>query len=285
MKNRYHEKDDPQINGENGNNDTLNRHNPFERIEIRWLLLLLIITQFGLIAFVEGPTGIPIEGYISQLILIAWALIIIRKHDISMTQLMGKTPQNMNWLPIIGLTVTLLVYAIGAIAAVIYPIYTLNPDFATKLLDAASKNSPIHTLILGVFIAPIVEEIIFRGFLLNRIGTKWNIRTAIILSSLIFALGHSIFFIGAFVIGIVFCLLYIKTKTLLVPMSAHVLYNSIVWLGSLVSQETGGFSSEYWLQFLYQGLVAILISSPIIFIIIIRWWPLNSTTLPYDSNR
>ena len=125
MKNRYHETDDPQINGENGNNDTLNHHNPFERIQIRWLLLLLIITQFGLIAFVEGPTGIPIEGYISQLILIAWALIIIRKHDISMTQLMGKTPQNMNWLPIIGLTVTLLVYAIGAIAVVIYTIYTL----------------------------------------------------------------------------------------------------------------------------------------------------------------
>ena len=161
MKNRYHESNDTQINAENGNNNILNRHDPFEKIQVRWLLLLLIITQFGLIALVEAPTEIPIEGYVSQLILIVWALVIIQKHDISMTQLIGKTPQNMNWLPIIGLTVTLLVYAIGAIAVVIYPIYTLNQDFATKLLDAAANNSPIHTLILGVFIAPIVEEIIF----------------------------------------------------------------------------------------------------------------------------
>jgi membrane protease YdiL (CAAX protease family) len=188
-------------------------------------------------------------------------------------------------LPIFGLTITLLIYAIGAIAVVIFPIFTLDQNFATKILETGNNYSPIHTLILGIFIAPAVEEIIFRGFLMNRIGRKFGIKAGIILSSAIFALGHSIFFLGAFVIGITFCLIYIKTKTLIVPMTAHIFYNSLVWLAGLASQDIGGFSSEYWIQFIYQGLIAMTITSPIIFITMIRWWPSNSTKIPYHSNR
>lgn len=269
-----------------GHNNTIEYNpDPFKKIHIRWLILLLIVSQLGIFTFLNISKEIPIEGYASQSILIIWALVIIRKHNVSLAKLIGQTPNDMNWWPMFGLTLTLLVYAIGAIAVVLYPIFTMNQDFAIKLLDATSNHSPIHTLFLGVFIAPIVEEIIFRGFLLNRIGKKWGIRTGIILSSLIFGLGHSIFFLGAFVIGIVFCLIYIKTKTLIVPMTSHILYNSLVWLGSLVAQDSGGFSSEYWLQFVYQGLVAILISSPIIFMMMIKWWPSSSQKLPYDSNK
>ncbi|WP_051189097.1 CPBP family intramembrane glutamic endopeptidase [Halalkalibacillus halophilus] len=78
-----------------------------------------------------------------------------------------------------------------------------------------------------LIVAPILEEFLFRGYLLGRLTKKYSIGTGIIVSSVIFGLLHGVQFIGATVFGIVMCIWFIYTKSLIVPIIIHFINNAI----------------------------------------------------------
>ena len=79
-------------------------------------------------------------------------------------------------------------------------------------------------VITAVIMAPIFEEIIFRGIMqkgmMNNGVEPWK---AILLSSILFGLihGNPWQFVGATLLGCVLGLVYYKTKSLLLPMLLH----------------------------------------------------------------
>jgi len=97
-------------------------------------------------------------------------------------------------------------------------------DFA---LLTAPKINEIMYLFLMVIITPIVEEIVYRGFLFNQLLKKYSLKIALIVSSLIFALIHLRFTgIGfLFVYGLFFGYVYYKTNSLIAPILAHFTIN------------------------------------------------------------
>lgn len=127
------------------------------------------------------------------------------------------------WLPIISMVIL-------SVATMFYG------EEETWLLRMFNL-SPLHQFIMVVaiiFAAPIIEEIIFRGFLLNAgIGYGPNgRRVAIFITSLLFALAHAqyhspVTFIMIFVMSVIFCLTRIHTNSLLAPIILHALYNGI----------------------------------------------------------
>ena len=67
-------------------------------------------------------------------------------------------------------------------------------------------NEPLYIdVIMAVFVAPILEEIVFRGVIMNNLK-KYGIRVAIIINSLLFGLSHYNIemIIPAFLTGIIF---------------------------------------------------------------------------------
>ena len=65
---------------------------------------------------------------------------------------------------------------------------------------------PLYTdIIMTVFVAPVLEEIVFRGVVMNNLK-KYGIKTAIIINSIFFALSHynTDMIIPAFFTGIIF---------------------------------------------------------------------------------
>lgn len=92
-------------------------------------------------------------------------------------------------------------------------------------------NVNIYLIILssGV-IGPIIEEILFRYILLNKLLEFNNKKTAIILSSLIFALFHNSLtgIIYAFILGLILNIIYSKEKNILIPIIIHMGANVIV---------------------------------------------------------
>ena len=67
-------------------------------------------------------------------------------------------------------------------------------------------NEPLYIdVIMAVFVAPILEEIVFRGVIMNNLR-KYGIRVAIIINSLLFGLSHYNIemIIPAFLTGIIF---------------------------------------------------------------------------------
>ena len=171
-----------------------------------------------------------------------------------------------------------------------YPLAKLDSEFVNDIMNASPLSaSATSSFMLLVILAPLIEEMVFRGLLFSRLTKKWNMAGAMVVSSLAFGLLH-MDPIGAFVFGIVACVLYTRTRTLLVPMVLHALNNLIVWAlmfteGTGLNSEIDFASPETLAQFTFAGLIAMIVGAPIVFFLLGRWWPSRATPIPYEANK
>ncbi len=95
-----------------------------------------------------------------------------------------------------------------------------------------SQNQGIF-LITGILLAPVAEELFFRGIAYSFLRT-WNKPAAMILTSLIFSFFHGLSLTPAAVIpftgGIVFCLAYDQSESILTPVIIHSLGNFALFI-------------------------------------------------------
>lgn len=99
-----------------------------------------------------------------------------------------------------------------------WDIDTVNIDSSVVFLDAIG----------AIIFAPILEELVFRGVLFNRLKIRAGIIPAMLISSFIFGIGHDFGgMTSAFLFGICMCILYMKTDNILVPMSVHFINNVV----------------------------------------------------------
>lgn len=89
----------------------------------------------------------------------------------------------------------------------------------------------IFALLAVVFIAPIAEELIMRGWLYGKVRRKWKAPVAILLVSLAFALLHGQWNVGVsvFALSIILCTLREVTGTIWSGMLLHILSNAIAF--------------------------------------------------------
>lgn len=123
------------------------------------------------------------------------------------------------WMTII----TLHIFSAGAAEAFLG--YLDSPE----LLNQGTENTLFYFLAtFGVIalLGPIVEEFIFRGILIERLGSKYGYKIALIVSSLIFGVLHANL-IGATLVGLALGVIYLKTGSLLIPVIIHCLNNGI----------------------------------------------------------
>ncbi len=100
----------------------------------------------------------------------------------------------------------------------IWNVDKVDIDSSVVILDAIG----------AILFAPIMEELVFRGVLFNRLKIRTGIIPAMLISSFLFAIGHDFGgIISAFLFGICMCILYLKTDNILVPMSVHFINNVV----------------------------------------------------------
>ncbi len=135
---------------------------------------------------------------------------------------------------------TLLISSVDLLINFSDPNWIAMGDLDTVEIDSSAV---ILDAIGAIIFAPIMEELIFRGVLFNRLKIRTGIIPAMIISSFIFAVGHEFGGItSAFLFGICMCTLYLKTDNILIPMSVHFLNNvvatvlSVIGLDALIFQ-------------------------------------------------
>lgn len=103
----------------------------------------------------------------------------------------------------------------------------------------------IASLLISIFIAPIAEELIFRGCMF-RFLSEFNKSAAMIISSLLFAAYHGtiVHMYAGFFGGLVFCCIYDKTHKLRYSIAAHSMYNLVTTIISCFSYPE--FMTEVW---------------------------------------
>jgi membrane protease YdiL (CAAX protease family) len=94
---------------------------------------------------------------------------------------------------------------------------------------ATSPTSAIMVLITGAVIAPIAEEMFFRGLIFNALATRMPMLVAALISGVLFGLGHGdlVLFPALALFGVLQAIFYRISGNLIVPMIVHAANNAI----------------------------------------------------------
>ncbi|MHC1749955.1 MAG: lysostaphin resistance A-like protein [Cellulosilyticaceae bacterium] len=125
-----------------------------------------------------------------------------------------------------------------------------NPWWIEKIIAFVEKEwtaYPIRAFVDIVIIAPICEEILYRGIFLEGLLRRYTTKKAILVSALVFGIIHFNLTqsVNAFIIGIILGIIYYQTKSLLLCMLVHFINNliSFIPIGLFQNTSLGGFVS------------------------------------------
>ena len=118
-----------------------------------------------------------------------------------------------------------------------------DPQDAVRFLsDSPSLAARVSVGVQAVFLAPVQEEIIFRGFLYGVARRYLGPAAGIVLVSLLFAAIHlhAPSFLGLFVLAVCLTLAYEWSGSLLVPMTMHAMFNALTVVNLLLGGTAQG---------------------------------------------
>jgi membrane protease YdiL (CAAX protease family) len=135
---------------------------------------------------------------------------------------------SIGWLVVFGLQIllgVLVVMLLGPDAA---------PDAGGLPLEVV-EGPPWSLILTVVVVAPVAEELYFRGFLLQGLWRSFGPRWATFVSAVVFGLFHFsgarlqtvLPMVSATLIGLVFGYLFVRTRNLAVTVLAHALVNGM----------------------------------------------------------
>lgn len=179
--------------------------------------------------------GMVIWSIFSNLLSLAIIIpMLYRKPKENKIELGEKTKPLLSIVWIVGGVIGL--YAAQIVCSIIITLISgdLSNSANTELLVDLTKAAPIFLIFISI-LGPILEELVFRKVVFGGLSNVMNIHVAAVISSLFFGLLHGdiSFLLTYFVIGLILCFLYTKTKRIVVSMGAHILMNTIVLLLSL----------------------------------------------------
>ncbi|MDZ8051013.1 MAG: lysostaphin resistance A-like protein [Aulosira sp. ZfuVER01] len=286
-----------------------NSPHPFLKLKVRNLFLRGLLLTIGIgiaLGVVQGFSGVKFNTKIVTLVLYIfifgflclWELTDFNRFGIELKYVVGRVPNKHKWLPMVGLVLLIILFSLSAYLVSFYLLSLAAPTFVESVMhQLASRPSPgttsppFYNLLAGIVyivIAPITEEFIFRGIILQRWATKWGIQSALVFSGLLFGILHANV-LGLTLFGIIMGVLYIKTRTLIVPIACHAFNNSVaVGMGLLSSGSKTTTSTVNLLEQLrsswWVGVVLMLISLPLLVRFLYRNWPRKDALVPYFIN-
>ena len=215
------------------------------RLRVRTLLAPLplgILVLTGLAAAGMRTSSDAFEaalGYLLYALLAIGVWRACRRAGMPARALVGAPPRDPHAWALVSLAVPLLSIEIAAMPAVLSALAWIAPEQLGRLLQEADDFVGGHGVVMAVVLAPVVEELVFRGVLLRAFVARWGLWRGVMVSALAFGLLH-LDSLGAVAFGVVMSMLYMRTGTLLVPIACHAVYNGIIVVAGPWMQDDGG---------------------------------------------
>lgn len=275
--------------------------NPFAAVRtwtlIPWMLLVyiglvLLVMLFGHLvqADMESQAFQFLGDYVPlSVAMVTWVLWAARRSGVSVRRLIGRLPAGYNWLPALGILPVAMVFSLGSAVVIEYVVSLFAPGHIEWLMNIKmipDEESGLLYLAIWclviVVVAPTVEETLFRSMLINRWGTKWSLSTAVIASSIFFGVIHLTFWVGPAMLGLVLAVMYIRSRTLIVPIAVHAANNFLaVALGLLGESEAEDYAFEGVMAEPLTGVALMAVTLPILIWYLRRNWPARDAAIPY----
>jgi len=135
-----------------------------------------------------------------------------------------------NFKVVLLITVTIIAIQIGFISPIVNSMPV--PEFMQQMfMELASQNGVLSFITL-VIAAPILEELIFRGIILDGLLKRYSPVKSIIISSVLFGIVHlnPWQFISAVIIGFFIGWVYYKTRKLSLAILIHMTNNFLAFI-------------------------------------------------------
>lgn len=109
--------------------------------------------------------------------------------------------------------------------------FPVSEESYRQTLQSLSAT-PVISLLQVCVLAPFIEEILMRGFLLGGLSVNYGKLTALLISAFLFALLHfnMVQTLSAFICGIILGMLYLHTGSVFCCILAHMGYNLISYI-------------------------------------------------------
>ena len=216
-----------------------------------------------------------LSGYL--ILFVCYWLCWCRSHTLRTA--FGQFPATDARTKLLLLVPALFAISMFTVYLVFYPLSISHPQWVESwLLDMPEILRPMDEIrdirynvanILAVVVfAPVVEEFVFRGFLLGRMQKKFGLKPAMVLSSILFAILHGEI-LGAFIFGIFMCLLRYQYRSLWAPTIVHMANNLLVTLIVFIDQILLANHYEYTIEefqsYWWIGVIGMIYGVPALF--------------------
>ncbi len=167
-------------------------------------------------------------------------------------------------------------YVILGISSSIFlsAVFTLLPFFTSykTLTENAFQRTDLILAMLSVLItAPICEEMIFRGLMLNRLLAGFSERTAVLLSSAVFAACHAspVWMCYAFIMGWLLAFVSLREDNIFYSIILHMAFNLWTVIQLIIRQ------SDRLQDFLFGSRFIIFGYGLLAFLVIVAWFKMH----------
>lgn len=134
-----------------------------------------------------------------------------------------------------GIPAWIVATLLAALVAQILQLFHIQPEpqVAEQFINQAD---PLIAVVATVVIAPIAEELFFRGVAFNAWVREYGLRAGVVLSALLFGVIHGSLaaFVPIFVLGLALAIIYRRTGNLASNIALHATFNGISVLLALL---------------------------------------------------
>ena len=208
-----------------------------------FFVLTLLVLPWAIISvlsvFIRGLSTGDIPGVVQILIQVALDLTWVG-FIFFLIRVVHQRPirDSLHWLPSRTYSVTRLIF-LGITLALIALFVSARfpPDKALPIEKLVDSPGSLYLLIVsGIFIAPITEEMMFRGFFFGVFSALGGDRLAIPSTAFLFALVHAPQLMGSwagivviFVVGYVLSIIRQRSNSIVPSFIVHTAYNSMLF--------------------------------------------------------
>ncbi len=157
-----------------------------------------------------------------------------------------------------------LAYAGNMIGTVLNNIISaiIGKEIDNTVSDLIETSNPFVLLLVVGIIGPILEELVFRRFIIDRIRPYGEF-LAVMFSALTFGMFHGNFYqlFYAFAIGFILGFIYVRTKNIIYPIILHMAFNSFSVIQQTFLTASKSFQSVKIVSYAFTGLYYMMIAA------------------------
>ena len=267
----------------------------------RYVVLIWFVTLFVLpeivFALYQPAQWYRLElafYYAGHVVLGIFILTVARHVRLDWGSFLGRVPDKRLAGALLLLYVALWILSGALSFLVFYPLSLQFPGFVTwwyidypAVVVTDFESFLVLPNILSfaslTILTPVIEEVLFRGFLLHRWAHKYGPGKAVLMSSILFGVMHPDI-VSATFFGIAMSVLYLRTGSLIAAIIVHAVWNSVHWIIEYYHLATRGLGYRYSLQefqdgWIY-GVVYVVLSIAIVCIYVSRTSDRHTWKLP-----